>query len=203
MGLTFCKKDKEVIIENPPIVPDSIIYTDLIPDTSVCSIRNNWPLADLPPPWDTSASIQLDVDSDNINDISISASIFYQFLSASNPDVNYTRYLEIGMIRVTDSLASYAYQWCSSIPRVFPKDSIIGINSTYSKGGYLYSSGGDSEPCSSATTGDSYCGFKIYGNGGYYYGWILLKRSGSVKVTVKEFAINKTINNSIKAGQKN
>ncbi|MCX6246614.1 MAG: hypothetical protein NTW10_02670 [Bacteroidetes bacterium] len=53
-----------------------------------------------------------------------------------------------------------------------------------------------------APTGDAYYGFKLGKNGGYLYGWVLLTIDPLTKiVTIKEYAINKTLNKPIKAGQ--
>jgi hypothetical protein len=208
--LCFCKKNNNNnnnTEEYSSNLPDSIVYTNLNPDTSVSSVRKNLSPFSWPPAKDSSASISLDIDHDNITDLKFFAHIRYQFFSASDPQANYDYGLSFGTIRDQDFVAiQQTGPYCYYTARAFNKDSVIFKNSLYSIGQKLYNSGFYYDPCNCNTfsydTNGTYYGFKIYDLGTYEYGWILLSGGGSI-LTVKEFAINKTRNKPIKAGQKN
>jgi len=202
VGLTFCKKHQEASVDNSSNLPDNIIYTDLVPDTSVSSVQKNLPPYQMPPPKDSSAQIDLDVDHDGINDITVGADVIYFFISASDPGANYWFGLGLGTIREQDSVPILITSPpCFSTARPYQKDELIFNNSHFSIGSLLSSSGSPQDPCECNTlSGDTYYGFKLYDHGGYDYGWILLN-GGGTSITVKAFAINKTKNNPIKAGQ--
>ena len=92
------------------------------------------------------------------------------------------------------------------VPRAkqYIKDSLIPGNSTFYFLGIMYSEGISSHlPYIPAPAGDAYFGFKLFRNGGFRFGWILLNINPISKtLTIKEYAINKTLNRPLKAGQK-
>ena len=205
LGFISChKQDEGSNIDNIEI-PDNILYTDIIPDTSVTSIRGGDSIMGFPIPSDSSASIIFDIDKDNIMDIILGVYTSYYFVSASNPWANYSFGSGIVMINEKNSVAYSEFIGPCALAKAFSIDSIIFNNSSYSRNVFTYSSGSYNSPCyGNSFSGDTYYGIKISKNGGYIYGWILLSFNiGGNKLTAKEFAINKALNKPIKAGQKN
>jgi hypothetical protein len=204
--LCDCKK-KNKCSANADL-PDSIVYTKLIPDTTVSSVRNNLGWMEWPPEKDSSASIFLDVDHNGTMDIQIFAYVYYHFISASSPQANYDFGLSFGMVRDQDDVAvSQPCDHCGNSPVcAFKEGSAISDNYRYFKGGIVYNSGAPEydfcycNALSSDTVG-TYYGFRIYDGGCYKYGWILLYGGGSA-LTVEAYAINETKGKSILAGQK-
>jgi hypothetical protein len=201
-----CNKNDDRINQSPHA--DSIIYTDIIPDTSVYSVRDCEPsygVSCLPIPDDTSAVIRFDVDHDNIMDLSVGVSTSYQFYSASNPIVNYTLSSGFGMLRTSDSVAGTEFYYYCTSATPFKLDSVISDKTSFTRGASTYHDfSSPNDPCGCNTfSGNTYYGFKIAKNGGYVFGWILMSyKYGKNEVTIKEFAYNKTLNKPIKAGQK-
>jgi len=200
--LSGCKKKSEDNV--PVILPDEIAYTDLIPDTTVTSVRR-WISVygdAIPIPSDSSASVSLDLDQDLVNDISLGAYTYYNFVSASNPGANYNYYAGVAMLDVKDSIAfgeiaCYEYR----VAKPFPLDSVISDSSRFGRSCILYSRGSFPTCSIYAPNGDTYLGFKLFRNGGCRYGWIQI-RFVSMSLTIKAFAINRTLNKPIRAGQK-
>jgi hypothetical protein len=200
--LTGCKKESQDI--NPGIISDNIVFTDISPDTAVTSVRY-WETLyydRIPVPSDSSAAISLDLDQDDVNDILIVTSTSFDFVSASNPGANYCYKAGFYMIDSSDSIA-FNGTACDqySIAQVFQKDSIIAGLSGYSRSVKVYMSTPIMSCYLYAPIGDVYIGFKLFRNGGYKFGWIQIKFV-AMNITVKEFAVNQTINCPIRAGQK-
>ena len=188
----------------PIVVPDSILYTDLIPDTTATSIRE-WGVGyNIPVPADSFATIKLDVNKDNVFDLKANVGTMYYWVSNINAFANYSYYASLSMLQSSDSIAFYYTNGFCKIASAFNKDSVISENLSYSNHADTYAKGNAWGPCFCNTfNGDTYYGFKISVIGGYNYGWILMSFNvGSNKITVKGYAINKTLNKPIKAGQK-
>jgi hypothetical protein len=157
----------------------------------------------LPEPPDSFASISFDLDHDNINDISFGVSTFYYFVSASNPMANYNFSSGISLINNNDLIAYKDSSGPCPIAQPFLKDSIISISSKYIQGASIYSHGFYIPCYIDGFSEDTYYGIKLSRPGGYIFGWVLINFNNEAnKLTLKEFAINKTINKPIKAGQK-
>jgi len=196
-----CKKKTEETIVTPQ--PDDIFFVDISPDTTITSVREwtSFYVQSIPIPGDSGAGISLDVNHDNIDDIGFGVSHYYNFVSASNPGANYNYHSGIGMNGEKDSIAYKGTSGPCRIAEPFAKDSIISDISTYATSATTYSSGHSTVCHCNAFSGDTYFGFKLTDNGGSNFGWILVSFS-SQKLTIKEFAINRTKNNPIRAGQK-
>jgi hypothetical protein len=182
---------------------DDILYTNIQPDTSETSIRY-WNLGQFPYPADSTASIHFDVDNNKLMDIYAYIYTHYFWVSASNPDNNFSYGSGLVMVNEMDSLAVLDITSPLIIAKPFPFDSIIDNNSKYFHNGSAYKTWSGDNPFSCNTfDGDTYYGFKISKTGGYNFGWILMSLSISTnKLTIKEFAINRTLNKPIKVGQK-
>ncbi len=200
--LHSCKKGTE---SNDGIVlPDKILYTDIIPDTVFTSVRywsNTGGFGILPVPSDSSAGMYIDVDHDSIPDLGLFVYTYYQMVSASHPEANYNFGCIIKGNDSRDSIIFDSITGPCHNAKPFLKDSVISGGFKFDDYTYLYSSG-FSTPCHIApVSGDAYYGFKILINGKFCYGWIRVNFD-SMNLTLKEFAVNLTGNNSIKAGQK-
>jgi hypothetical protein len=199
-----CKKNDSNITNT--VLPDQILYTDLVPDSSATSVRYWIYLIDiLPVPDDSSAIIDLDINNDHLMDLRVYVYTSYYWVSNSNPGANYTYGTGLVMLQEKDSVAYSENPGYCIIAKAFKKDSLISVSSKYSEAVATYASGNNwNSPCHCNTfKNDTYFGIKLSVQGGYNYGWILISFDiGSNKVTIKEFAINKTLNNPIRAGQK-
>jgi hypothetical protein len=194
-----CKKNNTET--NNVIPPDIIVYTDIYPDTSFTSVNywyNGW-VFPLPVPPDSSAGMGLDLNKDGITDVWLNIRTIYEDVSASNPQANYNYSSEIAGNNSKDSVACespYAPK-----AKIFQKDSLISGNSPFYDFGVTYGQGISTFNVT-APTGDSYYGFKLFKNGGYNFGWVLLNIDPIGKIlTIKEYAINMSLNKPIKAGQ--
>jgi hypothetical protein len=194
-----CKKKSEEI--NNTIPPDDIVYTDFSPDTSFTSVRTwiNTGMGTFPVPSDSSAGMGLDFDQDSIINVYVGINTFYEFVSASNPEANYNYSANLAPAQPNDSIASESMGQPKA--KIFKKDSIIPGNSTFYWLGIMYGEGVSTFHVP-APQGDAYFGFKIAKSGGYQYGWVLLRIDSWSKIlTIKEYAINRTLNKPIMAGQ--
>jgi hypothetical protein len=182
---------------------NSVIFSDLIPDSTITSIREMQTHG--PVPSDSSASLLVDLDQDNLMDFRIFVSTIYEWVSASNPEANYTYVAGIGALRSTDSVAVAGYFGPCEIAHPFALDSVIFDNTVYASLAMSYSVGTLTWPCSAYNLqADTYYGVKLISNGGYKFGWILTSYSSfDHTLTIKEFALNGSINRPVKAGQKN
>ena len=207
--LISCKKKNEET--SKVILPDDIVYTDISPDTSFTSISGWFDTGGfgvLPIPDDSTAGMALDFDQDGLPDLQFTISTEYKFVSASNPWANYNFHSEIIALDTNDSVASVGrYSVNHYIAKSFTKDSLIAGNSAFSTKGFMYGAG-ISTINLPAPTEETYYGLKIAKNGGFIYGWILINinpasvNKASNILTLKEYAMNLTLNNPIKAGQK-
>lgn len=86
------------------------------------------------------------------------------------------------------------------------KDAIIGANSGFwnqrlESNGFAFSTSWGAGEFKGA--GDKYFGFRLQQDSGFIYGWFLVNcTEKSDKLEIKSYAYNKTVGNSIKAGQK-
>jgi hypothetical protein len=191
------KNDIETIHQN-----DSIYYYDFSPDTSETSI-NYW-YSGLPLPADSSADINIDISNDGIMDLKAYVYTSYYWVSNGNPEANYSYGSGLIALRTTDSIASIIHPYPLDEAKAFPIDSVISNNSSYSNSVSCYKtwSGGDPFTCNTFS-GETYYGIKLSNKNNFYYGWILMSFDfTNNRLIIKEFALNKTPNKSIKAGQK-
>jgi hypothetical protein len=183
-----------------------ILFTDLVPDTTVTSVRE-WIYAgmgEVPVPEDSGASILLDMDRDDLPDMRFSVGTSYQWVSASNPEANYNFSSWLSMIRDPDSVAGHIYHEYCSVALPFLPDSIISSSCEFAPHVLTYHPYTPNSFCFCNTfTGDTYYGFKLSGADGTHFGWVLTAFDyAQNRLVVKEFAINNAAGRSIRAGQK-
>jgi|GEM_PF-2900046 len=199
--LVSCKKQTEENIVTPQL--DDILYIDISPDISCTSIRDwtslfNW---SIPIPDDSSAGLLLDLNQNGIDDMGVGVHHFYSFVSASNPGANYNYSCGIGIVSKTDGIAYKGTSGPCKVAEPFTKDSLISGKSTYYTSARAYSSGHALVCGCDVFSGDTYFGVKLTNNGIVNFGWVLMSFNSNVLI-IKEFAINRTNNNPIRAGQK-
>ena len=199
--ISSCKKGGDQ--KNDSILPDKILYTDIDPDTTFTSVRSwfDTGLGTIPYPSDSSAGITLDVDHNGLPDLSLRVFTFYQFVSASSPEANYNYGVIINTYDTKDSVVFDQTSGPCWAAKTFLQDSVISGNFKFTYSASIYASGYSTGCNVLPKVGDKYYGFKIWNNGNYNYGWILLNFN-SMKLTLKEYAVNLTPNKPIKAGQK-
>jgi hypothetical protein len=207
LALTFlgaCNKDND---SNEKVeVKDDILFTDLVPDTTVTSVRE-WIYAgmgDVPVPDDSGASILLDMDRDDLPDMRFSVGTSYYWVSASNPLANYNFSSGLSMIRDPDAVSGHIYHEYCSVALPFLPDSIISSSCEFAPHVLTYHPYTPNSVCFCNTfTGDTYYGFKLSGADGTHFGWVLTAFDyAQNKLVIKEFAINKAAGKPIRAGQK-
>ena len=194
-----CKKNSD---KNTIVTPsDDIVFHDFFPDTSFTSVKlwEYTQMGTFPVPSDSAAGIFLKFDQDSI--VGLFISTYYNFVSASNPEANYNYSADLYSARSTDSVAVETIY--SPRANQFVKDSLIPGRSHFSTYGFMYGEG-HTTFVTPAPVGDAYFGFKLFRNGGSHFGWVLLNiNTESKTLTLKEYAVNRTPNRPIKAGQKN
>ena len=91
LAIIGCSKENDLETENPII--ESITYTELNPNIQITSvdslIYHGSGCGYVPSPSDSTASISLDINNDNVVDFTLSCNSWYNFVSASGPCANY------------------------------------------------------------------------------------------------------------------
>ena len=200
----------EVTFTTAGILPDDIHYVDFDPDTTFTSV-SYWTIDEgfgIPSPYDSSSGMIIDLDQDNIGDLHVIIRHDYMPVEPSEPWSCYQYHVYLWMVDQNDNIAYnkifQVIEYCDvAIP--FKKDSLISDTLSYNESAtaYKWCIGPYCDCYNDSYSGDGYFGFRLKRNGGYNYGWILLNLDQLHYIlTIKEFAINRTKNNSIKAGQK-
>ena len=154
-----------------------------------------------PVPTDSTASCNFDADNDGIADFLVVISNWYEFVSASNPCGNFQYVSSISSLKAGDSLAANGNSLLCA--RVFAAGEVINESSLYSPGIETVRAYWMAMPCGNDhPEGPGYYGFKMKKGTGYMYGWILLDLDWVThSVTITGYAVNKTVNHRILAGQ--
>ena len=148
----------------------------------------------------------IDISYSNLN-ITGSARPDFQFsISHPNEDINqHSIALEIG--NEDFEFLAYLPDDAIAIQKV-NKGIEIKPSSTYWKGNVILMyhyviSGANIYEYGFSDIGDQYIAFrKKNSGGGYFYGWMLVNIENGEKITIKEYAIHKIADTSIKAGEK-
>ncbi len=189
------------------LIPDSIEFTQFNPEIVITSVRA-WSPPTLqyacyqPIPNDSSASYNLDTDQDGTSDFRIYISNWYEFHSASNPCYNFQYFSNIRSIAPGDSIAVIKPGPDCALELNYGDE--ISSSLLYSERAETVRSYWMSFPCNlDSYLGEGYYGFKMQKGSGFMYGWLLMNyNAASHKMTIKEFAFNRTLNKKILAGQK-
>ncbi len=186
VALIACKKDRK-----PDSIPDKIVYTDIKDDT-LKNVSGR----------DTVIGRVLDVNSDQIADLSISLNTYlcpYQGTPSGGPcTAHFTKVvISGGNINKTCCISS-----SNGTPQIkfFSKGQELSQSSgNYQTSlNYLYSN--DGRWFYYDFSGEAYIGFCLQNN---CYGWIRFEGfgAGSSTVIIKEYAVNMTAGNPIITGQ--
>lgn len=186
--IVACQKDPKAIF---PSLPDRIIHTDIEDDT----LRNARGR-------DTTISRTLDVNSDQIADLSISLNTYlcsYSGTPSGGPcTAHYTKVVVSG--GTTNKTCCIPNRNGAPEIKFFAKGEKITENAGNYQASlnYLYSN--DGRWFYYDFSGEAYLAFCLQN---HYYGWIRLKGFGpnSPTVIIKEYAVNMTADNAIIAGQ--
>lgn len=188
-----CKKDSEETADN-------ILYKKLDPSTSLSTVRfytiENLGVctSQIPTPSDSSTYTDIDVDADSKPD--------YRITSSHNKWVEtqycghcsiYEYNIQITGLSSTDYISVSSNG--SSNVRYYEASTTISKADYWNNTVYLSMQGGCSRPI--VDTRDSYIGFKHNNK----YGWIHIAPVSNNGIEVKEYAVNLTETNSVKAGQ--
>lgn len=198
-----CKKEKT--IEAPQtlqIAPDSIEYYDIIPDTTITSVQYYTPWGGTVPS-DSSCSLVFDIDSDSTVDFSLSIGHYYHWVSNSNPQANYNYVMSVYSPDSTCRFTRTSYYGPNVLANFIPYATIIDTSLLYNNYVTLFAN----QPYmmgygNYSVLGDNYVGFEFSKNNSKYFGWILVTIQ-HFNLTLRSWAINKTANNTIFAGQTN
>jgi hypothetical protein len=195
---------------NTPPPVDTIVYTD-IADVYLHSVnaytQTQWSPCHDPIPSDSSTHYDLDLTGDGQTDVIITCSHHYagSWQSSGNPCASY--YYQVGVSFDTtaadDAVLATSAGGCDSLnygepigPGLLyrPGGAAINLSAPYPGGGYGFSF---------PRGNDYYVGFRIKRNGITMYGWLLVNTDTYNGVYVKSWALNKTNNLDISAGQTN
>ena len=193
-----CSKENDLEPENP--ITEGIIYTELIPSIQITSvdslIYHGSGCGYVPSPSDSSASISLDINHDNIVDFTLSCNSWYNFVSASGPCANYNT--SIVLSGTSDKNKVGITENYNSVKR-YVLDEEIGNSQQWSSTAMLMLSS-VTAPFQTNFNDTVYLGLKINTDEGDYFGWIYMDKDG-YDVTVLSYALNQSAHRSINAGQ--
>lgn len=179
--------------------PDNIVYHKFVPEISINTVdfyttpgTPDWLNCEsIPIPSAGSASVSVDLNGDLINDFSFEAHHEKTKDCGSHCQCSY--YLvSMSGINNTDSISAHKNKYFAYIPELYDSLALISKNGFCKDQAFL--------KLKSSTFVvnfvDSYIGFKINNN----FGWVHVTPNNN-GIIIKEYAINMTENNSIKAGQ--
>jgi hypothetical protein len=202
--LVACNKDSK----NQNIkYSDNIRYQDLIPGKIIHSVRyferNMDPesCGDDPIPEDSSAIFSIDMDGDSIADFMIGAGHSVSDGQGSIHCAHIIYSIGIGGLQPGDSISITSSNDCHDAAIKYDTITNVNItnNSLWQKSATLKVGAQGMIWYQWASFGDMYIGVKITN----HFGWIHVEPAPFNGIIIKEFALNLTPHNSIKAGQKN
>lgn len=192
--------------------PDQINHYDVIPDSTVTSVRQwvNDPdsiPSDYPLPRDSSAQMDLDIDQDGSMDFRVTVQHAYHN-QGSNPPAPYGFFSFNLLISTLDAAANQVviYTQGSGSSQVTRSFYTAGQNIPYECPDCIIDY---QDACGIAFTGsilpstpfgDGYVGVQLLRNGKYHYGWIHTE-TYYFGVHIKDYAFNGTEDNPVAAGQ--
>lgn len=188
------------------LIPDSIVYTEINPEILIRPVRY-WDPPNLqydcrqPVPRDSSAHYDIDADNDGTFDFRVNSQTWHEFHSAGMPCMNFMRYSDISALGATNSVAvNDLIGHCADvIPPGQPVSDMLMYSDHAETVRVYWKFWSCDEEC---TNGDNYFGFRMKKGSGYIYGWILMSLNQTeFQWTIKGFAINRTLNRKILAGQ--
>ena len=182
------------------IHPDTIVYHDIVPDTTFNATGP--PLCCNPYSFicrDSTCSYQLDVDADGIMDFEFVSQV--QYVSGGTPTSSTSEayYGSVNCVNNYDSVISISINGPVGIKSVVSAGNVISNSLNYINASSIYYTYPRLGSLGINYTND-YIGFKIVRHNKNYFGWILFSNIAN-SMTIKSWAINKTANNSIIAGQ--
>ncbi|RFC54716.1 hypothetical protein [Brumimicrobium aurantiacum] len=193
-----CSKENDLDPVSP--IADDITYSELNPNihlTSVDSlIYHGSGCGYVPSPSDSTASVSFDIDNDNVVDFTLSCNSWYNFVSASGPCANYNTSI---VLSGTSNNNKVAINGNYNIVKKHDLNDVIDNSLLWSNTARLMLSSA-SAPFETNFDDTVYLGLKINTDQGDYFGWIYIDKNG-YDVTVKSYAFNQSVNNSINAGQ--
>lgn len=179
------------------LLPDEIIYYDLIPNVEIVpcdSIASHpYEMCMIPYPADSTVNYGIDIDNDNNIDYNLIYCIYYEFVSASSPCANYKSYLKINGVSGNE----LAVNENDLELTVFDSNDTITTDTTFRSHAYILVDF-DAVYSFNGFNGGGYIGIKL-SNGSL--GWIRINMLSSIySCIVFEYAYNQTINNNIVVG---
>lgn len=196
--LVSCKKDRHKDLR----LPDNILYHKFDPDLSARSVRYFQYVTpycgDVPVPSDSLTSLQVDLNNDSTVDFKF---IINHEGLPDWPGSAHCPHLHFNIAIFSENDKVWLSVTGTSGTPVMLHDTINGVISgnciwettCLLRSQYVWVLAGFETDFT-----DSYIGIKIYNN----YGWIHIRPSSLNGIEISEFAINRTENNSIRAGQK-
>lgn len=209
-----CKKDTKVSesgespvsTPTPPSgpQPDSIFYHDVNPDTAIYSIRTyttyqHWSgYCTKSLPDDSTSQMFLDVDGNSVPDVIFNASHTFTVTGSSCGQI----WRQIGANSQNSSLTFFTETPTPFVKYFNAGDTIKVSGGTTSWCTFLVSSQGFYHQPYPIPV-EKYLGIKKVINGKTYCGWVRFVLEQKNGIIIKEYAINKTDDNYILAGQTN
>ncbi len=179
---------------------DTILYTDLQPPLEIESVDSlvfhNSGCGYVPFPADTMKNNALDINKDGIDDFTLTCKSWYQFVSASNPCVNYNTSIVISGISDDNQIAVIGNY---SEAKKYELDAVINNSQNWSNSATLKLASAQA-PISIDFNGNNYLGLKIKKGQNSHFCWLYLNKT-DYTIKVLAFAANLTEGNSIRVGQ--
>jgi hypothetical protein len=150
-------------------------------------------------PSDTNVIDSVYMENPAVYDLKFGVRNYYQFLSASNPCVNYNQTITMAFSLSSDSVA--AYNQFNTCVRFLSKGDTIGNQLKFSRSGYIDTNVHNQLPFNCNFTGEQYLAIKKTVGKRTFYGWVLIERIGSYGIIIKESALNKSDDRPIICGQ--
>jgi hypothetical protein len=204
-----CHKTEKIEVNARPILRDSIYYHDIVPDLILKCAQSYSTYStpsggcNKPMPVNYCESAGIDLNGNLSADITFSASNTFTQISVSGCGTD--GYRMDALCSQLDSIPTanpLLYGNGNPFPYFFASGDTIRNNKKFRKSVLLKSLGGYWMPQYSFT-GQKYIGIKRMINGNGYFGWILVEFKNKDSLKIKEYAINLTLGNTIRAGQVN
>ena len=192
--LIGCKKEKNS-------KKDSVKYTEFQPTLKVTSVdtivAHGSGCGYVVLPTDTAASISIDINSDGVDDFKLECGSWYSFVSNSNPCANYNKNITITGYSNDNSVAVKDEY---NVASTFEVNAVINNSQKWNNNAMLMLLATQA-PFTTNFTGNKYIGLRMQMGENIHFAWLYLNKT-DYTITVISSAINQTVGNSIRTGQK-
>lgn len=197
-----CNKNESYDEEEILPLEVNILYTQLQPNLEVTSVDTLLYVeyggggSYIPQPSDTTASLYLDINNDDVIDFRIRCSSNYNWVTNDDPWANYSRSISISgtsadnQIAITDDY---------NIAHLLDTNAVVNDSLEWVTNAMLYLYSAEA-PFSTNFNGDVYLGLRMKQDQGDNFCWLFINKT-QYDISVMSYAINLTLDESIHIGQ--